>query len=61
MICIYPERKFQKHTFLCCVYMPVVDFSFHTMSEYFNAAVDIYFQCVIGYSKDSGTNGECFH
>lgn len=55
-ICIYPERKFQKHTFLCCVWL-----LFNTMTEYVNAAVDIYFQCVHGYSKDSGTNGECLH
>lgn len=42
MICIDSERKFQKHTFLSHVYMHVYDFPFHTMTEYFNAAVDIY-------------------
>lgn len=45
---------------LLCVYA-CVWLLFHTMTEYVNAAVDIYFQCVHGYSKDSGTNGECLH
>lgn len=45
---------------LLCVY-GCVWLLFHTMTEYVNAAVDIYFQCVHGYSKDSGTNGECLH